>query len=378
MYQTLLNEYLSKMKVAIYLASLSGGGAEKMMIKVANYLSSLGHEVDLLVCRRQGEYFDLVNDEVNVIVFDVNKVSKSLLKLVEYLTRVNPAALLSAMNYVNAVAAVAIFLARCETKHVVSERSHFSSRYSKLNFFKKIFFKKFMKWCYARSEKVVAISEGVKIDLCKTINLDPNKVVVIYNPAYPDDIFERLGCSVDKGTMDDLKKKYIISVGRLEPQKNFLNLLNAVSLIRDKTNIELIILGKGSLEESLKSYCKYLKIEDIVTFIGFKTNPYPYMSRADVFVLSSDFEGFGNVIVEAMACGTSIVATDCPSGPTEILDNGRWGTLVPINDAQALAIGIEKSLSDDDGNIDVELRAKEFSIKKIGKQYLALLEFNWS
>ena len=362
------------MKIAIFLASLSGGGAEKMMVKVANYLSRLGYDVDLIVCRGDGEYLSFVDAKVNIITFNVKRVSRSIFKLRNYLQRVNPEVLLSAMNYVNATAAVAIFLARCKTRHVASERSHFSSRYSSLSPIRKLLLTKFIGWCYSRCDKVIAISKGVKTDLCSEINLDADKVVVIYNPAYPDDLCELIMSPLDDSIMSESKKKYILCVGRLEPAKGFFNLLKSFSLISGKNSVELIMMGQGSLESSLKEYSKKLGIESSVKFIGFQINPYPFLVKADLFVLPSEFEGFGNVLVEAMACGTKIVSTDCPSGPSEILENGRWGHLVPVNDSAALALAMQNSLLiDDDREIELKNRSRDFSMEKIGRQYLDVL-----
>jgi len=166
----------------------------------------------------------------------------------------------------------------------------------------------------------------------------------------------------------------LLGVGRLHVQKDFPNLLRAFAIIRTQRPIRLVILGEGELRSELETLAKKLDVSEDVAFPGFVDNPYTWMLRSAVFVLSSTYEGLANVLIEAMATGTSVVSTDCPSGPAEILEGGKWGRLVLVEDPGALAQAIIKTL-DTPETIDVTKRAQDFSVEKSVKGYMAAMKF---
>ena len=165
----------------------------------------------------------------------------------------------------------------------------------------------------------------------------------------------------------------ILAVGRLSDAKDFPTLLKAIVRMNEKRKVKCIILGEGELREKLQGMIEQLSLSGTVDLHGFVGNPYAYLAKADLFVLSSRREGFPNVLVEAMACGTPVVATDCPSGPAEILENGKYGPLVPVGDAQALADAMLRTLDDHLPAETLIARAEEFSVEKIADQYIDLL-----
>jgi glycosyltransferase involved in cell wall biosynthesis len=204
------------------------------------------------------------------------------------------------------------------------------------------------------------------------------KVKVIYNPTVTPEIFRKATEPVQHPWFVDNRVPIILAAGRLHRQKDFPTLLRAFSLLRQNRPCRLVILGDGKKRrrKALRQLAKQLGIEKDVSLPGFVENPFAYMARANLFVLSSAWEGFGNVIVEALACGCPVVSTDCRSGPREILDNGRYGRLVPVGDPEALARAMLEALDDPDNPCDRETRiqrAMEFSVDKIVDEYLKVL-----
>lgn len=357
--------------IALFIPSLGGGGAEKMMVKLANYFVDQGLEVDLILVRKSGVYLDTVHEQVNIIDLKSTRTLTSLPNLVLYLRKNQPKAILSALSHANIICIIAKKISRTKCVTVLSQRNIASNQ---LNTNIKNFFSlKLLTWAYNSSDAIVAISEGVKEDLVAKLGINRNLVHTIYNPAYPSDVnIDNLIKPLHPFFHLQDKPQIIIAVGRLEPVKDFATLIKAYSLIYNKINTRLIILGQGSELNYLIELTEKLNLSDFVSFPGFVEEPYSFMKYSDLFVSTSKSEGFGNVVVEAMACGTPVVATDCPSGPAEILEGGLWGSLVPIGDFEKLADTILQSLSMD-CKPNVTERARQFSIDKIASQYYQLL-----
>ncbi len=228
-----------------------------------------------------------------------------------------------------------------------------------------------MKLLYPSADKIVANSSDTASDIKKYIRRDIENLITINNPIFNNRIYD---LSNERSNLDDfyqLQKPIIISVGRFFPQKNFSFLIKSfVKVKKEFNNASLVILGDGPLKNQLFSLAKELKVEKDVHFLGFVDNPYKYLKNSDVFVLSSLYEGFGNVIVEALAVGTPVVATHCPGGPHEILQNGKFGILVPVNNEDAMANAIIQTLLNKKDSSWLIERAKDFSICEIANKYL--------
>jgi len=237
---------------------------------------------------------------------------------------------------------------------------------------------------YSRAKAIVAVSHGVADDFKKTFKFSESNLYVVYNPVDISNIREK---AKDVAEHHWFKKKgtsIIIGVGRLTFQKNFSTLIRAFALLRQRLRIDtvgiqsrkdvkLIILGEGEKRKELEKLIKDLGLQKDVDMPGFVDNPYAYLAQADVFVLSSKFEGFGNVLVESMACGIPIVSTDCPSSPAEILENGKYGKLVPVDDVEALAKAIVETLDNPISQEILKERASHFSVEKAVEKYLELI-----
>lgn len=360
-------------RISILLPSLGGGGAEKVMVALANNFVEKKYDVDILLVSNEGVYFDLLSTDVRVIDLNASRSLFAIPKLIRYIKKYKPNVLLSILTHTNIVALICKIIFQNKIKVIISERSILSKQIMISNSFLFKNIKFFLHFLYPLADSIIAISNGVAEDLIKTLKINKEKVKIIYNPlTYNYDIDSNK--VVDKNFFPfNNNNSIIISVGRLAKVKNHELLIMAFSLLRKRRNARLIILGEGPERPMLSNLIKTLHLDQDVFLLGFVDNPLDYMSKSDVFVLSSNWEGFGNVLVEAMSLGLKLVSTDCPSGPREILENGKWGKLVPVNNAELLAKAIDDIL---DENIiyDVKERAAHFSIEKIATKYLEVMK----
>lgn len=359
-------------RLALYLPSLRGGGAERVMVTLANGFFESGYEVDLVLAKAEGPYLDDVSEGVRVVDLKASRVIASLPGLVRYLRRERPVAMLAAMGHANVVAVVARSLARVPTQVVLSEHNNFSISMKTARSLRERTMLWFMRWAYPHAEGIVAVSCGVADDLAPNLGMPRSSIDVVYNPVVTDELYRRAEKPAEHPWLKLGEPPVILSVGRLEPQKDFSTLLNAFAMIRQNHEVRLMILGEGSLRSALEAEVNCLGLGESVQFPGFVGNPYPVMRGSSLFVLSSAWEGFGNVLVEAMACGTPVVSTNCPSGPAEILEDGHWGRLVPVGDAVALAKAMVVTLGESE-HPDVATRAAEFCVERAIDGYLDIM-----
>jgi glycosyltransferase involved in cell wall biosynthesis len=231
-----------------------------------------------------------------------------------------------------------------------------------------------VRWLYPKSDELVAASYGTAEDLAQITRLPLDRIRVIYNPVVTPQVLRKSQEPVSHPWFALGEPPVILGVGRLVAQKDFFNLVSAFALVRQQRPARLVILGEGEDRPKLEQLIRTLNLEQDVALPGFVDNPYAYMAKASVFALSSRFEGFGNVVAEAMATGTPVVSTDCPSGPAEILGQGEYGRLVPVADSQALGAAILATLDQPVAPELLRHRSLEFSSDRIVDQYLAVLE----
>lgn len=362
------------MKIAFLLTGPKGGGAERAMINVANYLSrSSNHAVVMYLGTAEGPLRDSIDGSVRVIDLGARRARSMLVPLVRQMRRERPEILVSAQMICDFIAFAARALTRWRPKMVISVQTDPLARAQGSVHGIQRYWPTVIRLFYRRAEMVTAISSGVASAVADLLNRPPESVPVIYNPVISAGFDEKL--REDPGHpwfSDDVP--VILSAGRLVRQKDFPTLLRAFAELVDRRPAHLIVLGEGVDRGSLEQLVVELGIADRVAILGFVANPYAWMKHARLFALSSRWEGFGNVLAEALACGTPAVATDCPSGPAEILADGAFGRLVPVGDAPALARAMEEAL---DAPVDHEgliARGKQFDVERIGPQYQALIE----
>jgi glycosyltransferase involved in cell wall biosynthesis len=231
-----------------------------------------------------------------------------------------------------------------------------------------------MKRMYDSAEKVVAVSKGVATDMYETLSLE-DEPKVIYNPVVTPSLFHQANEPLNDPWFNPDSPPVVLSAGRLQEEKDFTTLINAFVQLRKEIPSRLVILGKGDKKKKLKRTAKEYNVADDVRFPGFVDNPYKYMKRADVFALSSKREGLPTVLIEAMACGTPVVSTDCPSGPAEILEGGKWGYLVPVGDPDKLCAAISKAFDDP---INGKPRSEDFRLENAVESYLNIFTLQYT
>lgn len=357
-----------KVKICFFIPSLNAGGAEKMLIKLANHFAKKNDFYIFFIVLRGGLLTkDLDLENIKLINLQKKRALYSIFSLARMLKDIQPDVTFSALGHANVTAVISRIVSRTKTRVIISERSTISNAPLFTSKIKSKINKYVYRFFYLKSDGIIAISNGVREDLVKTLSIPESKISVIYNPAYPENIEKVIPIERSELLNDDTTK-FIITVGRLEKAKDFLTLLRSINLIKDN-NLHLFILGEGSQRPLLERYITEHNLSDIVTLQGFVEEPYRWLKSADLYVCSSAWEGFGNSLVEAMACGLPVVSTDC-AGPKEIL--GDLGKLVPVGDEVLMADAILNALKAQNNNVFRE-RAKYFSINKISEQYLKVL-----
>lgn len=360
-------------KVALFLPSLVGGGAERVMLSLASEFADQGHRVDLVLAKASGDYMQQVPANVHIVDLHSSRVLYSFFPLVRYLRKHKPQSVLSALNHTNIIAICAVSLANIQAKTVVSIHSNLTqfSKVTKQRLIMK-WIPPLMRWSFKRAHKVVAVSQGVADDVIEQLHLPEEKVQVIYNPVVDDSLIQKANEPVHHPWFQEGEPPVLLAVGRLTPEKDFPNLLRAFAKLREQKEARLIILGEGGKRAELEALAAELGVANDVQLPGFVENPYAYMKKARLFVLSSSCEGLPTVLIEALACGTEVVSTDCPSGPREILKGGSYGSLVPIENSDALFQAINERL--DTKKEETNREAYEpFWKTNVSRQYLNIL-----
>jgi glycosyltransferase involved in cell wall biosynthesis len=360
-------------RVAIYLPSLRSGGVEKVMVALVRGFCKRGLDVDLVLAKAVGPFLTQVPCEARIIDLNASRVLSSLPSLVSYLRSARPVGLVSAMDHANVVALIAKRLAGVRTCTIATVHSHLTSSVAGESSLKARLTPFWIRPFYPWADAVVAVSKGVADDLVRVSKLPLTKVKVIYNPVVTSELFLKAAESVNHPWFQVGAPPVVLAVGRLTAPKDFPTLIRAFAGVRTRRTARLMILGEGEARDTLTSLARSLGVDQDVALPGFVSNPFSYMRASAVFVLSSRWEGFANVLAEAMACGTPVVSTDCPSGPAEILEAGRWGPLVPVGDAHAMTAAILSQLNSGRPPGMVDSVTARFHEDRIVNEYLELL-----
>jgi glycosyltransferase involved in cell wall biosynthesis len=359
--------------IAFFLPNLHGGGAQKVTINLIKGILKRDIPVDLILASNEGHYLHQLPQQVRIFNLAVERVIKAILPLSNYLKQNRPFALVSNMSHANVVASLAKKLARTEGKLILVEHNTFSA--NKSNLIRARFVPPLMQWLYPNIDNIVAVSQGVAEDLEFQLCLKKGKVNVIYNPIVDEQLITHAKTPLNHPWFKKGSSPVFLAVGRLTEQKDFSTLIKAFALVRKQRLAQLIILGEGELRTELEAMINHLGISEDVSLHGFVENPYSYMYNASAFILSSRWEGLPTVLIEAMACGCPVVATDCPSGPQEILEAGKYGTLIPVGDARAMSAAMLDILNTSLDRDVLRQRAMDFSIEQATSKYLLLLGY---
>lgn len=402
---TLDTDQVQPQRIVFLMDNLNGGGAERVMLNLVAGFAGLGYKVDLLVCEMRGELCDSIPDGINLVVLeptgllvglwsalsaDVGGAGKVLsyiasnrkiprsfrfIRAISNHLRVQrPTVIMSALAKSNINAVLSVALAGVKTRVCLGTQIFMSTRYEQGLKLGQGQFRNMiplLRHCYARADSIIAASGGVAEDAITFLGLDPKRVHVVYNPVHVTGLARVMGEPVRHPWFTPGAAPVLLGIGRLVDQKNFPLLVEAFARVRQRIDARLVIIGgdesssdQMAHRQHLQSLAVDLGVADDVGLLGYQPNPYPYLKAAGVFVLSSDYEGFGNVLIEALLTGCPVVSTDCPSGPSEILDNGRYGMLVPVDDADSLADAIVETLAIEPQRDKLRQRGGEFSLER--------------
>lgn len=364
-------------KIAFFLPPLGDGGLERTVLKLAELMAGTGSRVDLVTVRAGGSFLGKVHPDVTVVDLNARRALSSLPGLVKYLRQQRPNTLVSAQYYINVVAVWAKALAGVSTKVILTERLATSHDLAYSGKLKDKLLPVLMRRAYVKADAIVAVSKGAAEDLASLLKIPSDKIRTIYNPTFDDTLLEEASKPIKHPWFADKQIPVITSVGRLTSQKDFVTLLRAFALVSKRTDARLVILGEGERRGELEDLAKHLGISKRVALPGFVDNPYKYMAKATLFVLSSVYEGMPNVLVEALAVGTPAISTDCPSGPCEILPESA---LVSVCDYKAMAEKITDLLKDPQQALQIleksQHKLESFRPETCLRNYMELIEEN--
>jgi glycosyltransferase involved in cell wall biosynthesis len=387
------------------MGNLNGGGVQRMTILLAEGLAARGAKVDLVVCDTQGELKEQIPPGLRMVALErsnplaarlavlradpqgmvaflrplitikyASPTLRYLPSLARYLRTARPDSLFSATTYLNIEAVLARRLAAVPTRLVLSDRSHFSSGKPR-KAWRQRHLVAAMRRSYLQAEAITAVSQGVAADIAQSLDIAREAITTLHNPTITPDFMAKVGQPIEHPWFADGAPPVLLGVGRTTFQKDFATLLRAFARVREGRPARLAIIGESNEKQTarLRELAAELGVQDDFELMGYRANPLPYMARAAVFVLSSRYEGFPNVLLEAMACGTPVVSTDCPSGPSEILDGGAYGALVPVADEAALAAAITATLDAPPERARLEGRAAMFDYRTAIARYAEVL-----
>lgn len=342
----MITNKIQKRRVALFIPSLSEGGAERVMINLAIGIANTENVcVDLVLVDRVGSRLHEIPDTIHIHSLESKRTITSLPALVRYLRKYRPDALISALDPANLVAIIAKYIAQVETRIIVTEHNTLSLKAKNPSKPRGRIIPWLVSLIYPLANGIVAVSSGVADDLAQVTGLQRSKIEVIYNPVINESMVEKSKLAVEHPWLQNPTVPTVLGVGRLSKPKNFSMLIKAIANVSQETPVRLIILGEGELRNELEQIIEDLHIQEIVDLPGFVDNPYAYMSRTSLFVLSSIWEGLPTVLIESLYCGTPVISTDCPSGPREILECGKYGKLIPVGDVDILTQAILDTLT---------------------------------
>lgn len=341
-----------------------------MICNLAQGLLDMGHEVDMVIARAQGAHLESIPVGVRQIRLGKSHTFSALPGLTAYLRKEKPSALLAAKDRAIRVAILARFFARSDVFLAGRIGTTVTAALEGRNPLKRVFWFLGMRLFYRFTDLIVAVSRGVAKDVIQITSLPPDRVTVIHNPVITPMLQKLAGEPVSHPWFHDSRIPVIIGMGRLTRQKDFTTLVRAFAEVRKDRKCRLLILGDGAQRLELEALVLELGVENDIELPGFTENPFSYLSKCSLFVLSSRWEGSPNALTEALALGKPVVSTDCPNGPREILKRGEFGRLVPVGDVGSMAAAISRTLDSPPESDHLRGAVKEYSVQKSTTSYL--------
>lgn len=362
---------MSRKRLAFLLPDMRGGGAERVALRLIEDFLAAGHEVDLVMMRAVGDLMPLVPKEVTIVDLGVDRIRSVVAPLRRYFRKRKPDAIQISMWPLTIVGIVAHRLARSKAIVVLSDHIALSKQYAHLGKAGMWLLGRSIRLFYPLADARIQVSEQAADDLVRISGMERSEVQVVYNPV--------AGPGAEASPSPDVEALWqgaearIVTVGSLKEQKNHKLLIRSFARLLKERPATLMIVGEGPMRGELEALVASLGIADRVAMPGFTTNPWPYYAAASLFALSSDYEGYPLVLIEAMRSGLTIVSTDCETGPREILDGGRYGTLVPVGDEAALASAMAQAIDHPADPEMLKARSEALSGQSTSDRYLALM-----
>jgi glycosyltransferase involved in cell wall biosynthesis len=363
---------LNGRSLAIYLPDLSGGGAERLQLDLAPLFIAAGLEVTFLLNRAHGALLTQVPAEARVVSLNAPRQLGALMPIVRYLRRERPDILLVHTEHASILAVWARAVACSAARIIVCQHNTMSAQGRRPGWqfrMLPLVSRLFLGW----ADRIVAVSAGVADDLPASCGIARERVTVIYNGVVGRDFARKCAAPLDHPWFGG-DVPVIVAAGRLVAQKDFTTLITAFARVARERDVRLVLLGEGPQRPALQDLAQSLDVAERIDLTGFHENPLPYLREAALVVLSSRYEGFGMVLAEALACGTPVVSTDCPHGPAEILDYGRYGRLTPVGDAAALSEAILATLDAPPSREAMKRRGTTFTTAASAERYLDLFD----
>jgi glycosyltransferase involved in cell wall biosynthesis len=340
-------------------------------MRLAAELARRGSTVDLVVLRPWPEVS--VDGNVGVVELRANRMALAVPELVRYIRRSRPVAILSAEDHANVVSLLAARASRANVK--VGVTCHVSFRYgARPPWHKGFWITKLMSWLYPTAQCVGTVSAGLGDELASVIDMPRTAIKTIYNPVVTAEISERMSAPSPHAWLVPGSVPVVCAMGVLRPSKGFDVLIRAFALLSAEREVRLMIVGEGPERSRLEALARELGVAEKFCLVGAVANPFSYIARSQLFALSSRVEALPTVLIEALACGVPVVATDCAHGPREILEDGRYGALVPVEDAAALASAMSKTMDDPPSAANLERRGMDFTAESAVDAYLEHLD----
>lgn len=364
---------MQKVKIVFFIYQLGAGGAARTMLNILNNINREKFTPVLVTLDYEGNYEEHLNKDIKLVKLNTKRLRSAIFPLAKVIRREQADIVFSTIPNYNTIAILARLFSFTKAKNIVREAAYLGGSLKeniKLFAYGRL---------YRFASKVIALSNGVKENIVKRYKINENKIKVIYNPVDLENIRQKIETGImpeEHAAVFQNSSQVIITAGRLVKDKDQQTLLKGFARLKEKTdtNIKLLILGEGKLEQELRQLAKELSIERDVFFLGFQQNPYMYFKQADLFVLTSIHEGFGHVLAEALATGTPVVATNCKPGAVEVLKDGKYGRLIPVGDSESLAKEMLNILSLDEKEREKikhrgQERAQHFNAHGIVEQY---------
>lgn len=352
-----------KKQILFIIPSLHGGGSERVLSLIIKNIDETQFDIILVLLKKEGVYLKDLPKDLTLIDLNVPHLRQALISIPKIIKQIKPDIVFSTLSHLNLYLGIIRPFFSKKIKFIARESSIVSINNKNSPY--PFLFNKLYTLFYNNFDLIIAQSDYMKNDLVNNYSIDTSKIKVINNPV---DIEKIKQLSIIESELFQSDTINLVAVGRLNPEKGYIQLLKAFNKLPN--NYTLSIIGEGPQKEVLAELVNKLKLDNRVTLLGFKSNPYPYMKQADIYVLPSEYEGFPNVILEAHSCGTPTVAYSCPGGTSEIIQEGVNGFLVECQNIEKLTLTIQHTSTYiwDTSHI-YDLAYTKYNVKKIIQIY---------